>query len=426
MEAQKELLFLAHRIPYPPNKGDKIRSFNLLKYLARNYRVHLGAFIDTPHDWDYRADVEALCGEVCLLNLQPLRRRIASLKGLVDGRPLTLPYYAHDEMQRWVDDIVTRRPLAAIVVFSSPMAQYVERHDRAGLRRVVDFVDVDSDKWRQYTKSKSWPLSWLYGREGRTLLDYERKIAAGFDATVFVSDDEAALFQRLAPETSGRVSAVHNGVDTDYFSPLRDYTNPYPPSSQVLVFTGAMDYWANVDAVRWFAEDIFPGIRAQIPTAEFFIVGARPSTDVTALDKLSGVTVTGAVHDIRPYIAHAGAAVAPMRIARGVQNKVLEAMAMGKPVLATPEAAAGITASLGVDLVVEADVAGLQAQAVRLLTEGNMAMEQAARSCILRHYGWEQNLKRFDELLGAEVENGDPASPGRDAGGSEQSGAVVR
>ncbi len=399
MDQLKELLFLVHRIPYPPNKGDKIRSFNILKHLAKTYRVHVGAFVDDPHDWRYQAELEALCGEVCLLNLKPHQRKLTSLKGLLTGESLTVPYYASQSMQAWVDGLLMKKAIENVVVFSSPMAQFVSGPAYSHLRRVADFVDIDSDKWAQYARAKNWPLSWIYGREARTLFTYERKIANEFDATVFVSDDECAMFKRLVPEVVTRIGAVHNGVDTDYFSPNREYADPYPRPAPRLVFTGAMDYWANADAVRWFAREIFPGIRMAVTDAEFYIVGARPTAGVRALEKLPGITVTGAVHDIRPFIAHAKAAVAPMRIARGVQNKVLEAMAMAKPVLATVEAGEGICACAGSDLLIESEPELFLKQALCLLADQGAGMGAAARRCVLQNYGWEKNLQCFNELL---------------------------
>lgn len=403
MEQAKELLFLVHRIPYPPNKGDKIRSFNILKHLVKTHRVHVGAFVDDPLDWKYKAELETICnevgGEVKLLNLNSTTRKLASLSGLLSGKSLTEPYYENGAMQHWVDDLLARRPVDSAVVFSSPMAQFVSGKKYASLRRVADFVDIDSDKWAQYADTKPWPLSWIYRREARALFTYERKMANEFDAAVFVSDDECKLFQEMAPETASRVNAVHNGVDTDYFSPDLNHLNPYPHAASILVFTGAMDYWANVDAVCWFAKDIFPSIRKKAADAEFYIVGGRPTADVQALNKLPGVTVAGAVHDIRPYLAHANVAIAPMRIARGVQNKVLEAMAMARPVLATPEAAEGITATPGVDLLVESSPEGLIKQALHLLATTETDMGRAARDCVLAHYGWGKNLQRFNDLL---------------------------
>ena len=403
MEQPKELLFLVHRIPYPPNKGDKIRSFNILKHLAKTYCVHVGAFVDDPNDWSYKSDLELICGEVGgevqLLNLKPTVRKLMSLTGLLTGKSLTEPFYANQVMQNWVDDLLARRPVKEVVVFSSPMAKFVSGVKYSQLRRVADFVDIDSDKWAQYASTKPWPLSWVYEREARTLFDYERKISNEFDATVFVSEDECELFQKMAPEIAPRVSAVHNGVDTDYFSPDREYPNPYPQQCPRLVFTGAMDYWANVDAVSWFAKEIFPAIRSVVTDAEFYIVGARPTADVQALNKLPGVTVTGAVHDIRPYLAYAQVSIAPMRIARGVQNKVLEAMAMARPVLATPEAAEGITAQAGVDFLVESSAELLQKQALYLLADEEIEIGRAARRCVIQHYSWDKNLQRFNMLL---------------------------
>ncbi len=411
MAEKKELLFLVHRIPYPPNKGDKIRSFNILKHLAKTYRVHVGAFVDTPRDWDYQSNVATMCcgevaekhneecGKTLLLNLKPSIRKLISLKALFTGESLTVPYYASQAMQTWVDDLLAKRPIEQVLVFSSPMAQFVSGPSYSHLRRVADFVDIDSDKWAQYASNKSWPLSWIYGREARTLFNYERKIANEFDASAFVTDDECAMFKQMVPEIAPRINAIHNGVDTDYFSPDHEYSNPYPQQCPRLVFTGAMDYWANVDAVKWFATEIFPGIRTIINNAEFYIVGTRPTPDVQALGKLPGVTVTGAVPDIRPYVAYAQAAIAPMRIARGVQNKVLEAMAMAKPVLITPEAAEGITASAGTEFLVESEPKLFQKQAVDLLTTENTKMGQVARHCVVQNYSWEKNLQSFNTLL---------------------------
>jgi sugar transferase (PEP-CTERM/EpsH1 system associated) len=266
--------------------------------------------------------------------------------------------------------------------------------------RVADLVDVDSDKWRQYADTQSWPYSAIYRRESRALLRFERQIAQRFDATVFVSAAEAGLFRRLAPESADRVWHVNNGVDADYFSPERTYVNPYGDDGQVLVFTGAMDYWPNVDAVVSFANAVFPAIRRKVPAARFYIVGARPAPEVKMLAELPGVSVTGAVTDMRPYLAHASLAVAPLRMARGVQNKVLEAMAMAKPVLASPQAAEGIEAHIGSELLVAGDEAEFVQQASSVLERGNTAATgAAARARVLGYYAWESSLGRFEQLL---------------------------
>ena len=394
-----ELLFLAHRIPYPPSKGDKIRSYHILKHLARSYRIHLAAFVDDPDDWRYQPKLEAMCASVYLLPLYPLQARLRSLKGLFGNSALSLPYFHDHKMQCWIDSIMKRDDMRRVFVFSSPMAQYVMGKQLSSLRCIVDFVDVDSDKWRQYAQRTPWPLSWLYRREGERLLRFERYVARKFDASVFVSAAEADLFKLLVPEAADRVSFMDNGVDFTYFSPDHHYEDPYNGQSDVLVFTGAMDYWANVDAVRWFALEIFPQVRQSIPSAQFVIVGARPTRDVLKLAALPGVSVTGAVADIRPYLAHARAAVAPLRIARGVQNKVLEAMAMTIPVLATPAAAEGIQYTDTSGLQVCGSEQHFAERATRLLQQDRSQPIRASRQWVCQRYDWDINLGRMYELF---------------------------
>ena len=394
----QQLLYLVHRIPYPPNKGDKVRSYNLLKYLAGRYRVHLGAFVDDDADFAHVPALRELCGECHLVKLNPVLAKAKSLVGLVTGEPLTLPYYRSAAMHRWVQQLLRTTRLQGAVAFSAAMAQYVM--SARGIPRVADLVDVDSDKWRQYAATQPWPYSAIYRRESRVLLQYEREVARQFDATVFVSAPEAALFRQVAPEVADKVWHINNGVDAEYFSPERDYPNPYGDSKRVLVFTGAMDYWPNVDAVVSFAHSVFPAVRRSVPDARFYIVGARPTPEVMKLADLPGVTVTGSVPDMRPYLAHAKLAVAPLRIARGVQNKVLEAMAMARPVLASQQAAEGIEARVGTEFLVAGDEAEFVREAIRLLESDDVAaLGAAARARVVSTYIWAASLRRFDQLL---------------------------
>ncbi len=390
------LLFLAHRIPFPPNKGDKIRSFNLLRHLSTRYAIHLGAFVDDPDDWQYRDALKPYCASIKLLSLHPRRAKLASLVGLLTGEALTLPYYRNRELARWAHDLAASGAVTRGLAFSSAMAQFMP----AGLaRRVLDMVDVDSDKWTQYAPTQRWPLSWVYAREGRKLAAWEARMAQDFDATLLVSNAEAALLQQRAPAARHKIGAFENGVDADYFSPARDYPNPYPADVQGVVFTGAMDYWPNIDAVSWFAERIFPAVRAAVPGAQFTVVGSRPGEAVRALARQPGVVVTGGVPDVRPWLAHAACAVAPLRIARGVQNKVLEAMAMARPVVASAQAAEGIRAEAGRDFTLaqgEAEFA--HAVVAQLQTLSSAA---PARDRILAHYDWARNLSTVDPLFEA-------------------------
>ena len=393
----QDLLLLIHRIPYPPNKGDKIRSWHLLKHLAGQYRVHLATFVDDPDDWQHVPHVEAQCASSHFAALHPLRARVRSLGALAANRSLSLDYYRNAGLQRWVDDTMAAHKIERVLVFSSAMAQYAEKYPQA--RRVVDFCDVDSDKWRQYADQKSWPMSWLYRHEARQLLAYERQVARDYDASLFVSQPEADLFRKLAPESDAKIGFFNNGVDTDYFSPEPAHVSPYQAGERVLVFTGAMDYWPNVDAVQWFATDVFPQLRAAFPGLRFYIVGARPSPAVEALGKLDGVAVTGTVPDVRPYIAHAKVAVAPLRIARGIQNKVLEAMAMATPVVVSPQALEGIDAEPGTELVLADGAAAFVEAVSNLLSRQADAMGRAARAKVERQYSWPSNLACIGERL---------------------------
>jgi len=397
----EDLLFLTHRIPYPPNKGDKIRSYHLLKHLAQSYRVHLGTFIDDRDDWQHIGHVEGLCGETHFSALKPNTARLRSLGGLISNQPLTLDYYRDAGLQTWVERVLQELPIKHILVFSSAMAQYVLQAGH--VRRIIDFVDIDSDKWLQYARGKTWPMSWLYHREGRLLLRYEREVAGKFDAALFVSKAEADLFKQLAPESAAKTGFFNNGVDTDYFSSSRSYPNPFPAQSLPMVFTGAMDYWPNVDAVQWFAREILPPVLAQNPGAIFYIVGSRPVATVRALAQLPGVVVTGMVPDIRPYLAHAQFAVAPLRVARGIQNKVLEAMAMAKPVIATAQALEGISANTGKEVLLARDNGEFTAIIASLLKHPVDAIGKAARVRTLADYSWEFNLKHVDELFSPEA-----------------------
>lgn len=392
------LLYLTHRIPYPPNKGDKIRSFHLLQHLSKRYRVYLGTFIDNDEDWQYEGEVRNYCQDVCVVRLDPLPAKIKSLLALSGNDPLTLAYYRNTQLMQWVKAISHTESIQNIVVFSSAMAQYVEH--LSDHRRIIDFVDVDSDKWRQYALSKPWPFNWIYHRESKRLLDYEKKVAGEFSSATFVSKKEAELFKQLAPDSANKTTFFNNGVDTDFFSPARDYPNPYPAGKRVLVFTGAMDYWANVDAVSWFANSVFPAIHAKLPDVDFYIVGAKPARQVQMLTNLPSIHVTGAVEDIRPYLMHAAVAVAPLRIARGIQNKVLEAMAMQKLVVVSMQAMEGIHATPGKELVVAGEAGDFAGRVLFLLDSDDQAtMGQAARNRVLRDYTWSANLSRIDALL---------------------------
>lgn len=392
-----KILYLTQRIPFPPDKGDKITTFNILKHLAGTHEVHVGSFVDDPDDWAHQGELARMCASLCLRPLHPLRSRLrGAAMGILTGQPITLPYFFDRSLDQWVRKVKAGIGMRKVLAYSSSMAQYVDTPQFSDSRRLAHFADIDSDKWRQYAQSKRGAARLVYSREARTLLQYERRIASRFDATTFVAEPEATLFRSLAPESAQRISVLENGVDTDYFDPSLPQANPYPEGGPVVVFTGAMDYWPNVDAVVWFARDILPLIRKEQPDTRFYIVGSRPGADVTDLATIEGVVVTGRVPDVRPYLRHARLAVAPLRMARGTQNKALEALAMALPVVATQSVERGIREQVAATMLVADDVpdyARACVQAIR--APGN----PEGRRQVLGHYSWQAKLLRIDEIL---------------------------
>lgn len=409
------VLFLAHRIPFPPDKGDKIRSYNLLKYLCDEHRIYLGAFVDDPADIHYRRELDAVCADVFLCPLTSWRSRLGAATALPRGRSLSVGYYRDQRMREWVATTLKRQQIDAVVSFSSTMAQYFPLSAGAGPVLIADFVDVDSDKWRQYAKESAWPMSVIYGYEARALAKWEETVLKQAHAVSVVAEAERQIVPGLSTKTQDKVRVVPNGVDTEFFDPDGDWPNPYNTDRKVVVFTGAMDYFANIDGVCWFANDVWPEIRARQPDAEFFIVGSKPVAAVSALAARPGIKVTGRVPDVRPYLRHASVAVAPLRLARGVQNKVLEALAMNRPVVATSQALRGLHGERP-GSALQADSAEKFARTlIDVLTRPELLSTDAGRAYVLEYFGWKRNLATIGELIPsrhakAEAPAGHPAA----------------
>ena len=368
-----------------------------MRRLAERYHVYLGTFVDDPADWQHLAPVEALCTEVCVRPLGPWRKGWRALASLMRGEALTVGVYHDRVMRGWVERLLADHKLDLVLCYSSGVAPLVMRH--AQLRRVMDFVDVDSDKWRQYAQTHAGVTRMLYRREAQRLAEFERSIAAQFDASVLVSEAEAAFFRNQVPESADKVHGIPNGVDGEYWDPQGAYSNPYRPGERVVVFVGAMDYRANVHAVQWFVREVWPRIFAWRQDARFYIVGSKPTAAVLALGQVAGITVTGRVDDVRPYLAHAHAVTAPLRIARGIQNKVLEALAMEKVLLATPEAYEGIEDFEGRQGCVSESPEVMATEALRWLDAPQAARVPAARAKVLSCYDWVRNLDTYESVL---------------------------
>ena len=389
--SKPKILYLCHRIPYPPNKGDKIRSFNLLKELTKTYDVYLASFIDDPFDRQYRSKLADYCVDYYCPDLPKLWSKIKGLTAFISGKPITLPYYADRKLARWIKQTIQQQQIDTVLVFSSSMAQYVDFPEYQSMCRVIDFVDVDSDKWRQYAQKQQGVMSWIFQREYRELEKIEQHYCEQFNHSLFVSPDEANMFKSLMPAAlSSKIKPLLNGVDVVFFDPSLPVANAeISLPAQYIVFTGAMDYWANVDAVVWFCDEVWPQLHAQNPHLQFLIVGGNPDAKVRELGNRPQITVTGRVHDVRPYIFHAKVVVAPLRIARGIQNKVLEAMAMDKAIVATDMAMEGINAPTS-ECLAQTDDAVEFAKAINTMLMNPPGSN--SRQWVIDHFTWQATL----------------------------------
>jgi sugar transferase (PEP-CTERM/EpsH1 system associated) len=386
------ILFLAHRVPFPPDRGDKIRSYHILRHLAARHRVHLVAFADDPRDV-VRPELAALTASRAIVR-RTKSQAVAGVQALASGRPLSLTAFDAAAMRRAIGEVLAREDIETIFVFSGQMAQYLP--EGAKQRVIMDFVDMDSAKFAAYADAARGPMRRLYAREAALLAAFETRVAARADASLFVSEAEADLFRRSTG--AGRVQAIENGIDTEHYNPSAAF-EPAKAGEGLIVFTGQMDYRPNIEAVRWFAEAILPRVRAACPEAGFAIVGRDPTDGVKALGRQDRVMVTGEVADVRGWLAAAALVVAPLKLARGVQNKVLEAMAMARPVVASEAAAEGIdhegTIAIG------ATAAEIEVEVIRLLADRGAAADlgRAARARVVARYGWEARLAPLDALF---------------------------
>jgi sugar transferase (PEP-CTERM/EpsH1 system associated) len=386
------ILFLAHRLPYPPDKGDKIRSFRELKGLARHHEVDLFCFYDQPEDRQYIPQVQGYCHQVYAEELSWLRSRAQASLATALGRPFTTAFYHSPTMASHVREALAARNYDLIFVFSSSMAPYVES---ASLPVILDMVDVDSDKWTQYARHTSAPASWLWLAEGKKLAKCEENWTRKFSMTLLCTGAEVEILKRNLPDQ--RIEALENHLDTGYFNPAGiEVTSGIAALQPYIIFTGSMDYFPNIDAVTFFYQNVFPRIRAQMPEARFVIAGRNPSREILRIAQDAAVIVTGTVSDMRPYLLGASAAVAPLRVARGVQNKILEAMAMGIPVVASAVAAKALPTDLLPVIHVEDDPEEIANFLIGQLQQELPATQPTIRHTLLEYYchlGWEDRLE---------------------------------
>lgn len=390
------ILYLCHRIPYPPNKGDKIRAFHQIRAIAAKHQVDVFTLVDDPADVVYQVELAKYCRQLTVARVRPRIARLKSLPCLLTAKPMTLPYFYSADLAAAVSNALQIRNYDRIFVYCSAMAQYVE--SAAETPVLMDFVDVDSDKWMQYADVSRFPFSAVFRREGNCLREYERRICERAGCVVVSTDREAAVLRKIAPAVP--VHTIPNGVDTEYFNHAR-----VPPERNLptMIFTGDMSYFPNQQAATYFARKVFPHIRQSIKDARFLIVGRNPNREVQQLRGIQGVEVTGFVPDVRTYLAKAHVAVAPFFIAAGIQNKILEAMAYGLPVVATSRAVQGLSAQIAPLVAVADPPAEMAATLVVLLR--NPQKEHVGRERVKAEYSWDKSLNQLLLLIeGAKLE----------------------
>ena len=395
-----EFLFLAHRVPFPPDRGDKIRSHHLLKGLAKLGPVHAGTFAETPQDMAQKGELAAIAKTHALIQRKkPLP--FAGVEALIQHRPVSLTAFDHEAMRRYVAKTLGNHKIDTVFVFSGQMGQYIPG-DYAG-RVIIDLCDVDSAKFEAYAAAGQ--RSWLNRREGRLLAREEERLAHRADTTLLISDNEVALFRsRLSSTRQVELCALGNGIDASFFDPDRVALHPDLEEGEdpQLVFTGQMDYAPNVAAAEWMIENIMPALRRTYARARFHIVGRAPTAALRDRHGENGVRVWGEVPDVRPFLKSADLVAAPLLIARGVQNKVLEAMAMAKPVVLTPGAATGIAAENDLHFAIaRPDPAEMLVRIEALLADRDKRMEmgRAAREFVIDRMSWDSVHKRLAQVV---------------------------
>lgn len=385
-----KILFLSQRVPYPPNRGDKITTWRLVDRMRREHEVRCVCFAHDEADRKAAADLVAMGISTTTVAYHDTYKKISSLPLLLTRMPLTLGVYGSAELQRLVDEHCQWADMA--YAYSSSMGAFLEPHDE--LPRVMHLGELDSDKWRQYSERSKFPMSWIYAREWSTMLEFERRMAYSFTENVLCTPLEQRVFDEQIPGATSTV--LRNGVDLEAFHPA-----PEKREEGQLVFTGVMNYYPNVDGCVWFAKEILPAVRERFPEARFTIIGSHPSPSILALSRVKGIEVTGFVDSVTDRVQRGAVAVAPLRVARGIQNKVLEAMACGLPVVGSTLATQGVEGQAGRDFLVADDATAFADAVCSLLQQPERAQSLGAqaRAFVEEHYNWNLVFKHLDTII---------------------------
>ncbi len=394
----KRLFFIAHRLPYPPNKGDKLRAYHILKHLRRYFaETYLFTHLDEARDLGVVDQLDLPLAGLFYEYAPASKRKLRCLKGLFKGS-LSVAYFYASSLQRKFNRLLKERPPDVIFCSCAPAAEYVFRAPEIRARLFLDFMDVDSEKWAAYAQKTGFPYHLVYALEARRLRAYEARIVQRFERVFLVSANEAELFRRKVLNSS-KITVVENGVDLSFFNP--HHQSSLSKEGPAVVFTGAMDYPPNAEAVTWFAQNCWPAVKKRCPGARFYVVGKDPLPEVKALHRKDDIIVTGFVPDARDYLALADVCIAPLQLARGVQNKILEAAAMGRAIVATPQAAEGINLKEREEIFIARTPEEFANYTALLLRDQNLArsLGERARKRVEKEYSWEKKLETLTHLF---------------------------
>jgi sugar transferase (PEP-CTERM/EpsH1 system associated) len=388
-----KILYLCHRFPFPPRRGGKIRPFNMIRHLsACGHDVTVASLARSAQEAEEGRGIAAHCAHYEIAEVRETAQKLRMVARLPTPAPSSMGYFYSPTLEAHVRRLLSRKRFDLIFVHCSSVAQYVAHVQ--GVPKILDFGDMDSQKWLEYANHKPFPLSLGYRLEGLKLEREEKRLARRFDICTATTRGEWETLQSYGAAAS--TDWFPNGVDSEYFAPEE---GPYDPDA--IAFVGRMDYYPNQECMLDFCAGVLPRLRARRPALKLDIVGANPSKAILRLGELPGVRVTGSVPDVRPYLRRAAAVVAPLNIARGTQNKILEAMAMGVPVVTTPVAAGGVDALPQEHFLVARDH-GEQASAILRILEDRAErrrLSAAARSRMLTHHAWPASMRRLDAII---------------------------
>jgi polysaccharide biosynthesis protein PslH len=388
------ILYICHRFPFPPNRGGKIRPFQMIRHLSQRNEVTVASLAHTQEEFEAGAGLRDHCSEIIAEILPDSTRWPQAVLALPSSTPSSVAYFHSNRLRERIESSWRQKKYDAVMVHCAFVAQYTLGLQGPALR-ILDYGDMDSAKWMDYAEHRRFPLSAGYAIESRKLRRYEREMAKRFDRITITTQGENEEFKTLGVPKPCTV--IPNGVDGNFFQPAKMGGGTKPN----IVFLGRMDYFPNIDGVLWFVREVYPHIRRAMPSAELQIVGADPSKEILRLRSIEGVTVTGFVKDVRPYLTEAAVAIAPLRIARGTQNKILECMAAGIPVVSTPQAAKGIQAVAGEHIVVADGAQETSSSVLELLNDParRIRIATSARAQVERAHSWPESMKVLDSVF---------------------------